>query len=79
MPSGEKAYWELGIENDRVKKNAFDKQLSAPTGQKLPKEAYLDIVDIIEIIKGKSNWLHFEPVFNIPMTDEKKGKNMGLS
>ena len=78
LKSGEKAYWALGIEKDRIKRNAFDKQLAAPAGQQLPKEAYLDIVDIIEIIKTDKNWLHFEPVFNIPMVNEKKGKKYYL-
>ena len=75
MPSGDPAYWELGIESRRARDNAYKKQQETPPGPKrLPKEAYLDIIDIKEIIEQKNNWIHFEPVFNIPMTDEKKGK-----
>lgn len=75
MPSGDAAYWELGIESRRARDNAYKKQQEAPPGPKrLPKEAYLDIMDIKEVIEQKNNWLHFESVFNIPMIDENKGK-----
>ncbi len=74
MPSGELAYWEIGIENKSVKEKAYKKQQDDPTHKRLPKEAYIDIVDIQTIIQQKNNWIHFEPVFNIPLEDEKKGK-----
>jgi DNA sulfur modification protein DndB len=75
MPSGDQAYWELGIESRRVRDNAYRKQQEIPSGPKrLPKEAYLDVIDIKEIIEQKNNWLHFESMFNIPMIDEKRGK-----
>jgi len=75
MPSGDPAYWELGIESRHARDNAYKKQQEAPPGPKrLPKEAYLDIMDIKDIVEQKNNWLHFAPVFNIPTMDEKKGK-----
>jgi DGQHR domain-containing protein len=75
MPSGDPAFWELGIESRRAKDNAYKKQQEIPPGPKrLPREAYLDILDIKEIIQQSNNWAHFESVFNIPLTGEKKGK-----
>jgi DGQHR domain-containing protein len=75
MPSGDSAYWELGIDNRKAKERAFFKQQEDPPGPKrLPKEAYLDILDIKDIVEQKNNWLHFESVFNIPMEGERKGK-----
>jgi len=75
MPSGDPAYWELGIESRRAKDNAYKKQQEDPPGPKrLPREAYLDILDIKDIIQQEGNWMHFEPVFNIPIEGEKKGK-----
>ncbi len=47
MSSGDPAYWELGIESRRAKDNAYKKQQEDPPGPKrLPREAYLDILDI---------------------------------
>lgn len=75
MSSGDAAYWELGIESRRAKDNAYKKQQEDPPGPKrLPREAYLDILDIKDIIQQENNWLHFEPVFNIPLEGEKKGR-----
>ncbi len=74
MKSGELAYWEIGIENKNVKEKAYKKQQDDPASNRLPKEAYIDIVDIQTIIQQKNNWIHFEPVFNIPLEDEKNGK-----
>ena len=69
--SGEKAWWEQGIESQKAKKNAYDRYLEARDGKKLPKEAYLDLLDYKDIVKQKNNWSHFESVFNIPMPGEK--------
>lgn len=75
MPSGDAAYWELGVESKRAKDNAYKKQQEDPPGPKrLPREAYLDVLDLKDIIEQKNNWMHFAPVFNIPLEDEKKGK-----
>lgn len=75
MSSGDAAYWELGIESRRAKDNAYRKQQEDPPGPKrLPREAYLDIIDIKEIIQQENNWIHFESVFNIPLQGEKKGR-----
>ena len=72
MPSGELAYWELGIESARAKEAAFKRQMEEPDPQKrLPKEAYLDVLDIRDIVRQKNNWEQFKDVFNIPLPDEK--------
>jgi len=74
MPSGDDAYWDLGIESKAAKEKSYKKQQEDPPEKRLPKEAYLDIVDIKSIIQQTNNWIHFEPVFNIPLEGEKKGK-----
>lgn len=79
MESGESAFWEIGVESRRVKDNAYRKQQDDKFERRKPKEAYLDIVDLIEIMKQSSNWPHFEPIFNLPKPKEKKGKKYYLN
>lgn len=74
LPSGEKAYWDLGIENADIKQNAYKKQQQAPAKGRAPKEAYLDLIDFEKIIKQPSNWGAFEPIFSAPMAGEKGKK-----
>jgi DNA sulfur modification protein DndB len=78
LPSGEKAYWDLGIENADIKQNAYKKQQSAPAAKRALKEAYLDLIDFEKIIKQPNNWPQFEPIFNIPTQSEPKGKKYYL-
>ena len=73
LESGEQAFWEIGVESERVLKNAFDKQRKDKPRRK-PKEAYLNILDLVEIVKQSNNWPHFEHVFNNTKPGEKKGK-----
>lgn len=77
LPSDEPAYWEIGVESERIRKNAFDKQQRDRKRRK-PKEAYLDIVDLAEIVKQQNNWPHFEHVFKNPRPDEKAGQKYYL-
>ena len=74
MPSGEKAYWELGIQSSKAKEGAYRRQQEEPVERRLPKEAYLNVLDLRDAIRDKKNWRYFEDVFNIPMRDEKRGK-----
>jgi DNA sulfur modification protein DndB len=67
LPSGEKAYWELGIENSKIKEEAYKKQQMTPREKRLPKEAYLDLVDLESIFRQKGNWDHFSGIFNLPL------------
>ena len=67
LPSGEKAYWELGIENSKIKEEAYKKQQMTTREKRLPKEAYLDLVDVEPISRQKGNWEFFAPFFNIPL------------
>ncbi|MBI5891458.1 MAG: DGQHR domain-containing protein [Nitrosomonadales bacterium] len=70
--SGEKAWWEQGIESQKAKRNAYERFLEgSKDNKKLPKEAYLDLLDYKDIVKQKNNWGHFSPVFNIPLPGEK--------
>ena len=73
LSSDEPAFWEIGVENERIRRNAFDKQQRDRHSRK-PKEAYLDIVDLPEIVKQKNNWLHFEDVFKNPRPNERPGQ-----
>lgn len=67
LESGEKAYWDLGIDNSQIKAEAYKKQQMAPKGKRLPKEAYLDLVDCEKIFRQQGNWEQCAAVFNIPM------------
>lgn len=71
--SGEPAYWELGVTSRRVVENAFRKHLADPLPRRKPKEAYLDILDLKEIVEAPDNWLFFEQTFSIPLPGEKRG------
>lgn len=71
QPSGEKAYWEVGIHNLEIKQAAFTKQQTFPIEKRGPKEAYLDLIDCIKIWKQANNWEHFKDVFSFPLQDEK--------
>ena len=79
MSSGDEAFWEIGIESRRVKENAFKKQQEDTRDRRQAKEAYLDLVDLKEIIKQPNNWEHFQGIFNLPMPGEKKGSKFYLS
>ena len=76
--SGEKAYWDIGIENLDIKLEATKKQQMSPREKRAPKEAYLDLVDFIKISKQPNNWPEFSKIFSIQMPDEKKGKTYYL-
>lgn len=79
LPSGDSAFWEIGVESRRVKDNAYKKQQEDSQDRRKPREAYLDIVDLEEIVKQGNNWPHFEYIFNLPMRDERSGKKYYLS
>jgi DNA sulfur modification protein DndB len=78
LRSGEKAYWDLGIENLDIKQAAYKKQQSTSADKRAPKEAYLDLIDFDKIIRQSNNWPQFEPIFNIQLSDEQKGKKYYL-
>ena len=73
LPSDEPAYWEIGVESDRIRQNAFKAQQNDKTRRKA-KEAYLNIVDLAEIVKQPNNWAHFEHVFKNPRPEERSGQ-----
>ena len=72
LSSDEQAFWEVGVESERIRRNAYEAQLKDKKRRK-PKEAYLNIVDLSEIVKQKNNWDHFEHVFNNPRVNERTG------
>ena len=77
LESDEQAFWELGVESERIRRNAYEAQQRDKKRRK-PKEAYLNIVDLVEIVKQKNNWIHFEYVFRNPQPGEKKGQTYYL-
>lgn len=77
LQSDEPAFWEIGVESERIRKNAFEKQQKDKNRRK-PKEAYLDIVDLAEIVKQQNNWPHFEHVFMNPRPGERSGQKYYL-
>lgn len=79
LPSGEKAYWDVGIENAEIKQAAYRKQQMTATAKRSPKEAYLDLIDFDKIIRQPANWQHLEALFSIQMPDEKGGKKYYLA
>ncbi len=44
----------------------------------MPKEAYLNIVDLAEIVKQSNNWNHFEHVFKNPRPGDEGGQKYYL-
>ncbi|MBP2659947.1 MAG: uncharacterized protein H6Q69_2979 [Firmicutes bacterium] len=69
--SGEKLWWEIGIESQKAKENSYKKYLEGMKDKKLPREAYLDVLDFRDIVRQKNNWPIFEKIFNIPLPGEK--------
>jgi DGQHR domain-containing protein len=67
LPSGEKAYWELGIENSDVKQSAYRKQQQESVEKRAPREAYIDLIDFGKIMRQKSNWPAMKEIFSIPL------------
>lgn len=78
IASGEPSYWALGIENKNAKAKAYQKMQDDAPEKRKAMFAYLDILDLVKIIRQKENWKHFEGVFNIQMPTEKKGKTYYL-
>ena len=71
LSSGEKAYWDQGIESTEIKQKAYAKQQQDPPENRFPREAYLDFLDFMKIIRQKNNWPMFVDIFNIPLPSEK--------
>ena len=76
VSSGEQAFWEIGVETLRIRRNAFDSQQKDKRPK--PKEAYLNIVDLVEIAKQKNNWDHFRHVFSNARPGERCGQKYYL-
>ena len=74
LPSGEKAYWDVGIESAEIKQKAYQKQQAAPIDKRAPREAYVDFIDYMRIFRQTNNWSHFEKIMNIPLPGEKGKK-----
>jgi DNA sulfur modification protein DndB len=70
LKSGHKAYWEIGVESQKAKTEAYKKQVEDKR-EKQSMEAYLTLLELRDIIRQKSNWPHLEKFFSIPMPGEK--------
>jgi DNA sulfur modification protein DndB len=71
--SGEKAYWEIGVESAKTKEEAYKKQQQAPLAERKAREVYVDMIELKGIVRQKNNWEYFKDVFNLPL-DGEKGK-----
>ena len=78
LRSDEQAFWEIGVDSDRIRRNAYDAQ-QRDKARRRPKEAYLNIVDLEEIVRQPNNWDHFEHVFKNPLQGERHGQKFYLS
>lgn len=74
LDSGDPVFWEVGVDNRRVRENAYKKQQDDAPDRRRKKWAYLDIIDLPDIMKQPNNWSHFEHIFNLPMTGAKGKK-----
>jgi hypothetical protein len=79
MRSGDEAFWEIGIESKKIKENAYKKQLEDADGRRQHKAAYLEFIELKDIIKQQNNWERFSVIFNLPLQGEKKGNKFYLS
>lgn len=71
------AYWERGITDRGVKEAAYGRSLEYDIDDRLPLEAYLEVVEMKKVVENKTNWPLFKPVFNIPEEGEKgQAKNL---
>jgi DGQHR domain-containing protein len=76
---GEKnnAYWEKGITDNAVKSAAYNRSLEYEIEERLPLEAYLEVVEMKKIVENKRVWPIFKPAFDIPEPGEKgQAKNV---
>lgn len=69
--TGDKAYWEIGIESAKIKEDAYKRQQQDAAENRGTKETYLQIIELKTIVRQKNNWQQFAPVFNIPLPGEK--------
>jgi DNA sulfur modification protein DndB len=65
------AYWERGVADKTIKTNAYGRAQDADVDDRLPLEAYLEVVEMKKIVEAKENWSIFKPIFNIPEPGDK--------
>ena len=70
LRSGQKAYWENGVESQKAKTEAYKRQVEDKR-EKQALEAYLNLLELRDIIKQKNNWPRVSELFNIPMPGER--------
>lgn len=78
LSSGEEAFWEIGVESQRIRRNAFESQQNDDPTRRGPKEAYLNIVDLADIVRQPNNWDHFRHVFKNARPGERHGQKYFL-
>lgn len=71
LASGEPEYWAIGIDNKNAKSKAYQKMQDDVPEKRKAMFAYLELLDLMKIIRQKENWAYFEDVFNIPLPGEK--------
>lgn len=78
LQSGEERFWDVGVQNLKVREKAYKKQQDDDPSRRKQKEAYLDIVDLEIIAKQNNNWDHFKEVLNNARRDDRKGQKYYL-
>lgn len=73
LESGDAAYWELGISKVGIKDKTHKRQQEDPLDRRKRKEAYLDVIDLKEIVEQPNNWPHFQATFGLASPGEGKG------
>ncbi len=64
-------YWDKGVIDKQLKVKAYERAQDYDTEERLPLEAYLEVVEMKKIVENKSHWHLFKAVFNIPEPGEK--------
>ena len=59
------AYWDRGVSDKAIKAEAYKRSLDYEGEDRLPLEAYLDVIDLKKIVENRQNWAQFKDVFNI--------------
>ena len=67
-------FFDKGISSKDIKLKCHQKRMEEEPGDGAGgPERYLDFLDLRRIIEQKENWPYFEDIFNIKLSDQKKG------
>jgi hypothetical protein len=69
--SGAPTFWEVGVGAAKVRTDAYERQQQDKPESRGPIENYLDLIDLRDIAKQKSNWPEFKKIFDIALPGQK--------